>query len=470
MSRGQTDPGARRVPVVIAVTSVLAGCWTAVGWALEGPPRDLVATVVLGALLVASWAVRVEVLAKVQVGSSSIVSLASFVLVGPVGSALVMAASMLLEVGTKQLRVRVFNAAMAGLLGALGSLTYVWSGGARELAALDGAGELLIHVGWPLMVANVVQSLVNLSLVAVIVWASTGESFRRYFTSMLRTSGLSQTGFGVIGFLLVILWVPADVGPVSAALILLPLFVARWAYIQYGEEQRAHERTLAALVAAGETGDPYAVGHSERVAELAERLGEELGVPQRSALRYAALLHDIGMVSAPGLRHRGDGADLIETASLRADPLAVAAISGHPARGVDLVRDIAFLQEALPGIRHHHERWDGCGYPDGLAGDQIPLIARIVAVADSFDSLTHAHPARAPASVEHALESLRVRAGSQLDPLTVEALIRVVPRQSWVIPPPLDSTAVPSLAAVHDDPQVSDLLATVTGRADEVRS
>ncbi len=469
MSHGPPAARERRVPLVIGVTCALAAILTFVGWVVDGPPRDLIATCVLGALLMASWAVSVEVIAKVQVGSSSIVSLASFVLVGPVGSAVIGAASVLFEVGSKQLKVRVFNTAMAGLLGALGGLTYLVSGGARDLTALDGAGELLTHVGLPLMVANVVQSLANLSLVAAIVWASTGESFRRYFGSMLRTSGLSQTGFGVIGFLFVILWVPAGVGPVSAALILLPLFVARWAYVQYGEEQRAHERTMAALVAAGETGDPHAVGHGERVAQLSERLGEELGVPQRSALRYAALLHDIGLVSAPELRHLGVGATAIDVGAVRDDPLVQASINDHPVRGVELVRDIAFLEDALPGIRHHHERWDGFGYPDGLAGEEIPLIARIVAVADSFDSLTHLHSTRAPATVEQALACLRLRSGSQLDPMVLVALERVVEKQTWAPQPTPEASAPASLVAIHDDPGVSDLLAAIDRAADQAR-
>lgn len=445
-----------RVPVVIGGTCLAAALMSWVGWRVDGGPRDGVAMAVLGAMLAASWAVRVEVLAKVSVGSTSIISLASFVLVGPLGSAIINAASMFLEFGQKQLRVRVFNAAMAGLLGAFGSLAYLWSGGSRDPSGLDGAGALLIHVGGPLMLANVAQSLLNLALVAAIVSASTGQSYRRYFRSMLTTSGLSQTGFGLIGFLFVILWVPARVGPVSAVLILLPLLVARWAYIQYGDEQRAHERALAALVAAAETGDRYATGHSNRVAELAERVGEELGVGSRAALRYAAMLHDIGMIAAPSPAHGARTPS--DPGELAGDTRAVSAVIDHPERGVALLADIAFLQDALPGIRHHHERWDGAGFPDGLAAEAIPLIARVVAAADTLDSLTRDRPGLAALSVPEALKTLRERAGTHLDPLVVDAVSRVLQRHRWepVADRPHDATH--TLLAVHDDPRVIDAI------------
>ena len=450
-----------RVPLVIGGTCLAALGMAWLGWRVDGGPRDLVAMTVLGAMLVASWAVRVEVLGKVSVGSASIISLASFVLVGPLGSALINAASMLLEFGQKQLRVRAFNAAMAALLGAFGSLAYLWSGGDRDPGRLDGAGALLVRVGGPLMLANVAQSLLNLALVAGIVWASTGQSYRRYFRSMLTTSGLSQTGFGVIGFLFVILWVPARVGPVSAVLILLPLFVARWAYIQYGDEQRAQERALAALVAAAETGDRFATGHSRRVAELAEWVGEELGAGSLAGLRYAAMLHDIGMVAAPtiGLSEAADRRITADALTIATDPRAVAAVIGHPERGVVLLADVAFLQDALPAIRHHHERWDGTGFPDGLAGERIPLGARIIAAADAFDSLTRVRPAQPALPVGAALRVLDARAGTHLDPAVVAAVTRVLQRHRWEPLDDLPAGARHTLLAVHDDPQVSDTIA-----------
>ena len=126
-------------------------------------------------------------------------------------------------------------------------------------------------------------------------------------------------------------------GPFSAVLILAPLFVARWAFVQFGEEQRAHERTLSALVTAVETKDPNAAGHSDRIARLAEWMAEPLsmGAQDVQALRYAAMLHDVGKVGVPTRILRRPRA---------LTPADLESLTHHPALGVALVRDIDFLR------------------------------------------------------------------------------------------------------------------------------
>jgi putative nucleotidyltransferase with HDIG domain len=246
--------------------------------------------------------------------------------------------------------------------------------------------------------------------------------------------------------LFVILWVPADVGPFSAVLILAPLFVARWAFVQFGDEQRAHERTLSALVAAVETKDPYAAGHSARIAELAEWMSEPLsmGAQDVQALRYAAMLHDVGKIGIPTRILRRPG-----TLSL-AD---LEAVTRHSVLGVKVVRDIEFLSGSLDGIRHHHERWDGLGYPDSLAGDEIPLISRIIAVADAFDALTTDRAERPALTPAQALKQIEQRRGRQFDPHVVAALATVVDRHDW----PVTTATEEGLEQMrgyldHDDP------------------
>ena len=276
---------------------------------------------------------------------------------------------------------------------------------------------------------------------------------------MLGTSGPTYIGYGVIGFLFVVLWIPAGVGPFSAVLILAPLFVARWAFVQYGDEQRAHERTLSALVAAVETKDLYTRGHSERVALLCDLMAGSLALSQQDteALRFAGMLHDIGKLAIPtrALR-RADGlsdADLVSIAT-------------HPARGVEMVRDIEFLEGSIEAILHHHERMDGRGYPAGLRGEEIPLFARIIAVADAFDSLTTSRSHRDAHTVEEAVAELHRRAGAQFDPSIVAALERGLVRHAWEptrLEPGLMATA--GRAFDHDDPAASDLMAGRTGPA-----
>ncbi len=467
MTSTSDGPGGRPrwlVPAFIAATCVLAVVVIVFAWVVGGPPRDMVALVVLGLLSIASWAVRVPLLARVSVAAGSIISLASLVIVGPFATALVSGVSMALEIGHRPVRVRVFNAAMSALCGAVGGLTYLLAGGPQDIDVLTGPVPLLVRVGLPLMVANLVQSLLNFTLLGGIVWADRGTSYRRFVQSMLLTSGLAQIGYGVIGFLFVLLWEPARVGPFSAVLILMPLFVARWAFVQYGDEQRAHEQTVAALVAAVEIRDPYAAGHSERVARLSEQIGEQLGLGGGAitTLRYAALLHDIGLVGIPFTR----------AASPIEDPAVVRALVGHPEAAAALVADIDFLAASAPGIRHHHERVDGRGYPAGLVGEEIPLDARIIAVADAFDSLTRGHARRAPLRSAAALGVVRARCDSHLDAAVCDALERVVERQPWPAPADLPEgtspTRVPTSPADslgeegdevlpdHDDPHTGD--------------
>ena len=174
------------------------------------------------------------------------------------------------------------------------------------------------------------------------------------------------------------------------------------------------------------------------------------------SLRFAGMLHDIGKLAIPTrVLRRADGLSRAELAN----------IATHSARGVEMVRDIEFLKGSTEAILHHHERMDGRGYPDGLVGDQIPLFARIIAVADAFDSLTTSRSHRDAYSVEDSVAELNRRAGDHLDPLIVAALERGLARQVWEptrLEPGLMATA--GSAFDHDDPAASDLMAKLAGR------
>lgn len=446
------------VGAYIAATGALAVLALVVAWLVGGPPRDLVAAGVLAVMAMGSWVLRVHVLTRVSLAAGSIIALASSVLVGPFGGAVINALAVALERGPRPLRARVFNTAMNAILGAVAGLTYLWAGGAADLTHVTGVAEIMARVGGPFMLANLVQTVTNVLLLGGIVWADRGDNYRQFVGSMLTSTGLAQVGFGVIGFLFVILWVPAGVGPFSAVLILMPLFVARWAFVQYSEERAAHDRTLAAFVAAVGARDPYAVGHSERVAVLAEWISEQLGLAsaQSTALRYAAMLHDIGWIGAPA-HPAADG---------RHGFADVDTLMGHPDRGADLLREISFLHDSLPGIRHHHERFDGEGYPVGLAGVAIPQSARIIAVADAFDTLTSTGPGRPCLSCPQALDELWARAGSQVDPTIVSALERALERHPWTGA----SVEMTGTAFDHDDPATSDLVSGTVARTGTRRS
>jgi putative two-component system response regulator len=184
--------------------------------------------------------------------------------------------------------------------------------------------------------------------------------------------------------------------------------------------QQAYETSLTVLANAIEVRDQYTRGHVERVMAYSFALAESLGwrsEAQREQLRFGAILHDIGKIHIP------------EAVLRKRDPLTPAEwgqIRQHPISGAEMVRGIDYLAPAVAVIRCHHERWDGAGYPEGLAGEQIPLAARIVTVADGFDAMTTARPYSPARSPQEAYEEVLSQAGSQYDPAVVAAFC-----QTW---------------------------------------
>ena len=172
---------------------------------------------------------------------------------------------------------------------------------------------------------------------------------------------------------------------------------------------------IRALTAAIDAKDPYTSGHSERVARIAVRLAEELGMPppKRSDLYLAGLLHDVGKIGI-------DDGVLKKSGPLT--PEEYRKIQAHVEIGVTILKDLKKLHHILPGVRHHHESMDGTGYPDQLSGDEIPLEARILAVADSFDAMSSNRPYRKRLSLAQIDKILQQGRSVQWDPDVVDAL------------------------------------------------
>jgi putative nucleotidyltransferase with HDIG domain len=188
----------------------------------------------------------------------------------------------------------------------------------------------------------------------------------------------------------------------------------------YQRMQRAVAQSLLGLANALEAKDAYTRGHSDRVGAWSRALGAALGLAAADAesIAQAGLLHDIGKIGVPEavLTKRGPLTELEWRAMRR-----------HPVVGAQIVAPFDFLAAGALIIRHHHERWDGSGYPDGLAGETIPLGARIVAVADVFDALTSDRPYRRALPVPEARARLAAEAGATLDAGVVAALLRLHP-------------------------------------------
>jgi putative nucleotidyltransferase with HDIG domain len=443
-------PTRTRLCVLLVVLS--AAPLPVVAWVLGHDDFKLVDLLALSALFIVTDSIGARGsrdLVKITLGS--VTALAALPLVGGWGAVLVSCACAF-DYDGQPIVKRLFNSSQMVLAAAASALAYSFLGGE---AIQDGSFPGLLL---PFVVALLVHCVVNGLLVASIVHIDQGIPMRIVLQGTMSGSVLGYVGYGLFGLLLAVLWAEngAGVGPAAALLLLLPLHVARWAYEQYAEQQRAYDSTVRALIAAVETKDVYTRGHSERVAAASVLLARAIGMREDrvASLRYAGMLHDIGKLGVPTRVLQKTG---------RLSPEERAAIQLHPVRGLEMVREIEFLDEAFAGIMHHHERLDGMGYPMGLQGDQIPEFARVIAVADAFDSMTTTRSYRGARSVERALEELRRCSGSQFDPPMVVALIAAIEEHGWttetipLVPPAQDVPVAESVAARtrhfdHDDP------------------
>ncbi|MGS2648047.1 HD domain-containing phosphohydrolase [Streptosporangium sp. LJ11] len=378
--------------------------------------------------------------AAVSVSFSAV--LAAVVLLGPEGAALVGMTAMFSVRPGLPLVKRLFNSAQFAICGYVAGRVYVWLGGRSGVPTIDGFDAIIV----PFAGAAAVFVPLNFVLIAIVL-KLTGQADQVPLRGVAQFM-VSYFGYATFGLLIAGLW--ATVSSISAVLVLLPLFVARWAFGQYLAQQRSYDATIAALCQAVETKDYYTRGHCTRVSLAAGMIAEEIGMGSERlrAIRYAGMLHDVGKLGVPTKVLQKDG------------PLSeeeFAAIQLHPMRGLEIVRGIDFLDEAFAGIMHHHERQDGKGYPMGLAGDEIPEFARIIAVADAFDSMTSDRSYRNARSREVAMAELRKGAGTQFDPVMVVAFVKAVDRDGWepprtVVTPPVDVSE--TTAKDHDDPTV----------------
>jgi ribonuclease P protein subunit RPR2 len=187
------------------------------------------------------------------------------------------------------------------------------------------------------------------------------------------------------------------------------------------ELHRSYMATVRALANAVEARDAYTGKHAERVAAYALRIAAAAGLELAGdrEIEFGFLLHDVGKVAVPD-------AILFKPGRLTAEERLV--IEQHPVTGFQIVREIDFLGQARDVIRHHHERFDGSGYPDGLRGEAIPLSARVFAVADVLDALTTARPYRAASSIAAARAMIEAGSASQFDPAIIAAFGRIPDR------------------------------------------
>jgi hypothetical protein len=243
-----------------------------------------------------------------------------------------------------------------------------------------------------------------------------GEAPTRVIVMSLRQSGVIE---GIQYLLGILAALTAAHYPGALLLLVLPIVLVYRTFKQVIEVQNSTLQLLEGMADTVDLRDPYTGGHSRRVAELCTGILQELNIKGLEAelIIAAARIHDIGKIAIPDQILHKPG-------RLTEDELAI--MQSHPEQGAALLMRYPDFARGVEIVRHHHERWDGAGYPHGLKGHAIPFGARVIAVADSFDAMTTDRPYRPGMSVQQAVTVLKAGCGEQWDTAIVEAFLRVI--------------------------------------------
>jgi HD-GYP domain-containing protein (c-di-GMP phosphodiesterase class II) len=246
-----------------------------------------------------------------------------------------------------------------------------------------------------------------------------GEAPLRVMAVSLREAGLSEGAQYLLGMLAAL---AAAQYAWSLVLWVLPLYIVHQSFKHAKEMHDGTSRLLESMADAVDLRDPYTGGHSRRVTEFTLHILREMGIvgPEVDLIGSAACVHDIGKIGIP---------DHILNKPGQLTPEEKAIMDSHPARGADLLARYSDFARGMAIVRHHHERWDGKGYPDGLRGVEIPFGARVIAVADSFDAMTSDRPYRSGMPIGKAAHILREGRGQQWEAAIVDAFLQYVERE-----------------------------------------
>jgi putative nucleotidyltransferase with HDIG domain len=384
-----------------------------------------VGLIVLLGMAIASESLAIRLNVGETASSSSITFiplLASVQLFGPAAGVLLMALTDAFGefvVRRKALERVGFNIAQVTVAASVGGWAFTVMGGValQPLLSTPASADLSTQL-LPFMAFALVFLAFNHVAVSLAIALSGGLHFRDVLAQMLGSSGASLQDVLVSPIAIVVAFLYVQWGVSGILIVLLPLLFVRRAYLTADELRAANTALLRALVKAIETRDPYTSGHSVRVSHLAKRIAARMGL-SRAAVRdieTAALLHDIGKIEAPytGILSKTETLSLQERVIIRS----------HVTKGEELLRNLSsFPESILRVVRHHHEREDGAGYPDGLKGDEIPIGARIVAVCDAVDAMLSDRPYRGALTLSAVIGQLRVHNGTQFAPGVVRVLL-----------------------------------------------
>jgi hypothetical protein len=322
----------------------------------------------------------------------------------------------------------VYNHSFPVFAAVLSGITYLAVTGGSSIATPAGL------VGG--VAAGVVYVLIGVAMSSLAVALRESRPYRAALQSDLRSFGLSLVGLTPMAWLMAVAYV--FVGPLIVFVFALPLYTTRAAFKAVVDLRDMFTQTVRALASAIDARDPSTKKHSEHVSGIAVEIGRAMSLSESDLeqLEWAGLLHDIGKI---GIRD----SVLLKPGKLTREERVL--MNEHPAKGEEILKDVDQLAAERPLIRHHHEWYNGSGYPDRLIGEEIPLLARVLHVADAFEAMTAARPYRpVPLTTTEALEELHRYAGIQFDPVVVEAFAQT-------------NTATQSATDEDDEPREPEL-------------
>ncbi|NLY46564.1 MAG: HD-GYP domain-containing protein [Tissierella sp.] len=295
-----------------------------------------------------------------------------------------------------QFYITIFNVAQSIVGTGIMGIAYIYAGG--EIGRFYLFQAILI-----LLLGMIINTFIISGLMSIL----NKQEFTKTWVANIKGTILSSLAVGTLGIIIAI----ASIGYGCGAVLLFfgPLLLARYSFKLYMDMRNIHISTIEALSKTIEAKDPYTSGHANRVEEYSVLLAEAIGLSNEKIqnIKTAAILHDIGKIAIN---------DNILNKAGKLTNEEYAEIMKHPSVGAEIISKMEFFKDIKDIVRHHHERYDGGGYPDGLKGDDIPIEACILAIADSYDAMTSNRPYRKALEKEVALEEIKKNAGTQFHP------------------------------------------------------
>lgn len=379
--------------------------------------QTLITAVLMLAITLASEHYVITLPRGGELAASTIPQIASIFILPPSLVLLITATSTVIEdiTSRKEWYKALFNTGQMMLAVGLPAHLINSFGSARDVLHVGSAAH-----GMPLAIGAVVlYYALNTVLTNTIIALDRRTSIIGVWLANNSTSMLLEFGMGIIGVLWAYIWL---LDPLWSLLAVCPAIMACRAFGHIRRLEDENEQGILAIAETIDARDPYTFQHSKRVAEYAEKIATALQLGSRyvEILASAARLHDLGKI--------GIGNDILHKPS-RLSEEDWAKMRRHPEIGAEILSRYKLYRDGLDCVRHHHERYDGTGYPDGLRGEEIPLGARIMAVADAYEAMTSDRPYRHALPREVAIEELKRGMGTQFDPLVVAVFLKILDQE-----------------------------------------